>query len=382
MARIWQFPATTLSPATAAGVLCGIIPKCPLPGGSYLNVFFVADTKVEGGFSSEKISIFLRKDGVNILFPMKGDKHFRVLGILPVEYYHRKNLPFEEILDQLKKGMAVPADFHDINWHSTYKLHHKKVDRFSQDNIFFVGDAAHVHSPVGGQGMNTGLQDAYNLAWKLALVVQGKASTSLLSSYHQERNPVAETLLKTTDKMFQFMSRDRFWDRVFRLNLIPLLVPLVTRSRTIRRMMFRMVSQIKVNYKGSSLSKGRIVKIAAGERLPYFSLFQEGRSVSIYELLRKQPAPFTWILFNQAETDLPSGPNDLFNKLILENNPDNEKALVQVGLPKLFAILVRPDNYIAYASDRLVKASIFDFLANNYGFPMLDDIPHQGLVNR
>ena len=138
-------------------------------GGTYLNIFYVADTHVNAGINEEKLSLFLSKHRVTLLFPMKGSYHFRALGILPKEYYDRSEIPFDEILETAKTDMKMPVEFYDTQWHSTYKLHHKKVDQFSKGNIFFAGDAAHVHSPAGGQGMNTGLQDAYNLGWKLAL---------------------------------------------------------------------------------------------------------------------------------------------------------------------------------------------------------------------
>ena len=93
-------------------------------------------------------------------------------------------------------------------WFSTYRIHHRAASRFRDRRCFLLGDAAHIHSPVGAQGMNTGLQDAYNLAWKLALVVKGQADAALLDSYEEERVPVARRLLNTTDRAFRLVVSD------------------------------------------------------------------------------------------------------------------------------------------------------------------------------
>ena len=335
-------------------------------GGSYMNVFYVADTRIDGGFSSEKLSLFLSAHSFNMLFPMKGEKHFRALGILPVEYYHQSDLHFEEILEKVKAEMQTKVNFHDTSWHSTYRLHHKKVERFSKDNIFFVGDAAHVHSPVGGQGMNTGLQDAYNLAWKLALVTKGHAAPALLETYHEERNPVAEILLKTTDRMFQFMSTDRFLYRIFRLNFIPFFVPIITRFKLVRNLLFRYISQIQVNYKHSSLSYGSAGKIHAGLRLPYLMLTQNGTSHSIYKIINELNAPFKVLLYNMREGEFKSLDTELFNLVIIDINSDNDASLKAVGLPASFVMLVRPDNYISYISSKYNIEELNSFIKSAY----------------
>ena len=138
---------------------------------------------------------------------MTGDKRFRAIGILPKKYYHHNEINFDDVSTQVDKDTHIQLGFNDTQWYATYRLHHKKVRSFNKDNIYFCGDTAHVHSPAGGQGMNTGLQDAYNPAWKLAFVIQQKAKESLLATHHEERNPIAENLLKTTDRLFTIMAK-------------------------------------------------------------------------------------------------------------------------------------------------------------------------------
>ena len=111
--------------------------------------------------------------------------------------------------------------------------------------------------------MNTGLQDAYNLAWKLALVIQQKAKESLLDTYHEERNPVAENLLKTTDRAFSMMSQNKTLTVLMRMYVVPSVLPALMRIKAFRRMFFLLASQTEINYEDSSLSKGENRKIKA-----------------------------------------------------------------------------------------------------------------------
>src|SRR5204862_7893692 len=144
-----------------------------------------------------------------------------------------------------------------VNWFSTYRVHHRVADHFRQGRTFLLGDAAHVHSPVGGQGMNTGIGDAVNLAWKLAAILQGRAEASLLDSYEPERIAFARRLVATTDEAFTGVTSSGWFARLLRLRVVPLLFPLLFRLRPVRRLMFRTVSQTSVNYRGSRLSVGR-----------------------------------------------------------------------------------------------------------------------------
>jgi hypothetical protein len=265
----------------------------------------------------------------------------------------------------------MKVGFHNITWHSTYRLHHKKVEHFSKDNIFFVGDAAHVHSPVGGQGMNTGLQDAYNLAWKLALVVKGQASPALLETYHEERNPVAENLLKSTDRIFQFMSTDSFWYRLFRLRLVPFFAPLITRTHAVRKLLFRYISQIQVNYISSSLVRGKAGKISAGLRLPYFKVTQKGQPTSTYQIVNKLSAPFKVMCYDLPTDEFKNLDAGLFDVIAIDVNPGNDTAVKVAGLPTKFAMVVRPDNYIGYISQTGDVQDLNGLMKNAYGLKTL-----------
>jgi 2-polyprenyl-6-methoxyphenol hydroxylase-like FAD-dependent oxidoreductase len=337
-------------------------------GGTYENVFYVAD--IHGRLpkvSSTTLSMFLTRRAITMLFPMPGKENFRLLGILPPEYYHRDNITFEELIDHAKANMQVPVEFYALNWYSTYKLHYKKVGHFNKGNIFFAGDAAHVHSPAGGQGMNTGLQDAYNLAWKLALVVRGKASAALLDSYHEERNPVAEQLLKTTDRGFSVMIKSNAFFGFLKLFVIPTILPFFNRFARMRRVWFEAVSQTRIHYRQSSLSKGTAGTIKAGSRFPWFQLSSQGRTLSVYHLIREhQRTPFLILLYRFPAEELNAMDANLLTLLSLDDNAANATVLNAQGFPESFVVILRPDNYIAYISATLAIGEMTAFLREAY----------------
>jgi 2-polyprenyl-6-methoxyphenol hydroxylase-like FAD-dependent oxidoreductase len=337
-------------------------------GGAYENIFFVADTHLKGGeLSPDNLSLFFTRASISLLFPMAGEQRFRVLGVLPTEYYHREDIGFDDIIATVRKNLQLPVEFYETQWYSTYKLYTKKVTRFNKGNIFFAGDAAHVHSPAGGQGMNTGLQDAYNLAWKLALVVKGEAGSALLETYHEERNPIATRLLKTTDRMFAIMTGSNRISAFVKMHIIPRLLPLLNKRKKLRPTWFGEVSQTRISYARSSLSSGAAGRIKAGQRLPWFSVEQNGAPVSIYALIREgSTAPFVVLLYNIPDTEWLKLNKRLFTVVLLEVSPVNEKALKEVGLPSTFVAVIRPDMYIGYLGETGSQDGFVNLMRGGY----------------
>src|SRR5437899_6023182 len=123
--------------------------------------------------------------------------------------------------------MGITVD--RVNWFSTYHVHHRVADRFQKGRAFLLGDAAHIHSPVGGQGMNTGIGDAVNLAWKMAAVLNGRAEASLLDTYEPERIAFARRLVATTDQAFTGVTSDGEAARFIRLRVVPAVIPVLFR---------------------------------------------------------------------------------------------------------------------------------------------------------
>ncbi|CAN5468085.1 FAD-dependent monooxygenase [soil metagenome] len=321
----------------------------PFEGGTYENVFYVADTHAKTGTDHDMLMLFLSKLSIVLFFPMQGENRYRILGILPKEFYHQEEIHFSEIAEHLQKKEKIPYDYFNTSWYSTYKLHHKKVKRFNEGNVFFCGDAAHVHSPAGGQGMNTGLQDAYNLAWKLAFVINGKAKSELLETYNEEREPNAVSLLKTTDRFFSVMIKPGKFFVLIRLWILPFIFPLISKIRFIQKIMFSFVSQTRINYNSSSLSYGKAGSITGGMRFPWFKYFDNGNERSIYISIRERSKiNFTLISYGIKSM---INPSELYNLIEIEKNETNDKILNKKGFSESWMALVRPDNYICYISD-------------------------------
>ena len=152
-------------------------------GAPYEHVFFVADAQLTGEMVPDELNVYLWHEGFHLFFPMRGTNHWRIVRIVPAELREKKDLGFDDVIPSVQREAGSGLSFQQCTWFSTYRIHHRRAERFRNRRSFLLGDAAHIHSPVGAQGMNTGLQDAYNLAWKLAMVVSGRASEALLDSY-------------------------------------------------------------------------------------------------------------------------------------------------------------------------------------------------------
>lgn len=221
-------------------------------GEAYPQKFTLADGVIDG--LEQRLHIFLGTGGgLVVLFPMKGEGRCRVLATRPGQI----DGPGDPTLDELHALIAgvtgKALTLRDVTWLTTFRLHHRGVDRYGEGRVFVAGDAAHIHSPAGGQGMNTGIQDAENLAWKLAQVVHGRAPASLLASYGDERQPVGRKLLAYTDRLFTLGSSRNpllIWARNL---VVPRLAPRVFADRARRARVFRFASQLGIRYRRSPI---------------------------------------------------------------------------------------------------------------------------------
>src|SRR6202521_3032449 len=224
------------------------------PGGTYTHLFYVADVEASGAAMNGELHVALDTTDFLAVFPLKGEGRARLVGTVREEAERQQeNLSWNDVSQRVIQWIRI--DVSRVNWFSTYRVHHRVADHFRKGCAFLLGDAAHIHSPVGGQGMNTGIGDAVNLAWKLAAVVHWRADASLLDSYEPERIAFARRLVATTDQAFTGVTSRGAIARRMRLNVVPLLVPLLFHFATVRRFMFRTISQTAVNYRGSSLSE-------------------------------------------------------------------------------------------------------------------------------
>ena len=242
------------------------------PGGTYTHLFYVADVEAGGAAMNGELHVALDTGDFLAVFPLRGDGRARLVGTVREQAEHRhenqhEDLSWDDVSQRVIEWMRI--DVRRVNWFSTYRVHHRVADHFRLGRAFLLGDAAHIHSPVGGQGMNTGIGDAVNLAWKLAAVLRGRADASLLDSYEPERIAFARRLVATTDQAFTGVTSAGAIARLVRLHIVPVLFPLITKLSSLRRLLFRTISQTSVNYRGSSLSEGRAGTVHGGDRLPW-----------------------------------------------------------------------------------------------------------------
>lgn len=236
------------------------------PGGTYDQMFYVADVKVDRGFISD-LYFNLGAHILTLMFPVRLTGMQRLIGLVPPEFTDRKDLTFEDLRGYIEPLVNVKVT--EVNWFSTYRVHHRVAEHFRMGRAFVLGDAGHIHSPVGGQGMNTGIGDAINLGWKLAQVVAGRADASLLDSYEPERIAFARLLVSTTDRAFTPIVTEGIRGEFTRRVLAPLFFTLATSFSLTRHAVFRVVSQTRIHYHDSPLSEGKAGGIEGGDRLPW-----------------------------------------------------------------------------------------------------------------
>src|SRR5215468_1148778 len=178
-------------------------------GGTYEHLFYVADVEARGPVMNGEIHAALDRTDFLAVFPLKDAHRARLVGTVRDEAEdarRRENLTWDDVSRRVIEWIRI--DVRRVHWFSTYHVHHRVAERFRSVRVFLLGDAAHVHSPVGGQGMNTGIGDAANLAWKLTWVLRGRAREDLLDTYEPERIAFARRLVATTDRAFTFATRD------------------------------------------------------------------------------------------------------------------------------------------------------------------------------
>lgn len=341
------------------------------PGAPYEQVFFVADTEASGPMKPGELNVYLWRDGFHLFFPMRGTGRWRVIGILPAHLRARDDLAFEEVIPAIRQEAGATLEFHQCSWLSTYRIHHRAAERFRERRCFLLGDAAHIHSPMGAQGMNTGLQDAYNLAWKLALVLGGRAEPGLLASYEQERLPVARRLLQTTDQAFTLVVSDSRIASLLRTRVIARLAAVAMTIEPVRRLAFRTISQIGVRYPRSPLSQTRTGlkngAPVAGDRFPWLrlklrthgtagDLFQQLDDLYFHLLVFGQPVP----------AGTAAGYGDLVQIHAVPADTDNEKELVRARIAGPAYYLLRPDGYIGLAGTELDAGAVSRYLAGRH----------------
>lgn len=310
-------------------------------GSTEPKLFYVADVLINSSvINKNKLYMYMIKKGFILFFPMEGTEHYRIIGILPEHTEANYEYKFSDVESFIKEQIISPLNFVELKWFSSYRVHSRKANSFMVGRCFLVGDAAHIHTPAGGQGMNTGIQDAYNLAWKIAYTLRGEVKDGILKSYNVERMQNAKHLLETTDRMFDILSGvNPFWN-FLRLNFFPWFLRALSKNKLLKQRIFPLLSQIGIAYPESYLTlKSKLGKVKAGDRMPYF-IFSNGKHIFSY---LTEPV-FKLLCFGNASALHPG--REMPIQLSVISFSEIPKQLF--GDATAIFILLRPDNHISY----------------------------------
>jgi 2-polyprenyl-6-methoxyphenol hydroxylase-like FAD-dependent oxidoreductase len=320
-------------------------------GKTYRQDFFVLDCDLSNwDIANDELYFCLSRNSFVGFFPMHPPE-YRVIGTMP----HAKKSPaisFEDVYPEFLGGMNISPTLSNPKWISEYHSHHRCVNKFRVGRCFVAGDAAHIHSPVGAQGMNTGLQDAVNLSWKLAFVLQGRAKEDLLNSYHYERFQVASKLVHTVDQIFNLIvSKNRFVHFV-RNNILPTVLRNIFNKKNFREELFKIVSETGISYADSILSKNGQGSFAqgspkAGDRVNYDPDVEKYLDHMKTQLFLFGDTNANRALAEQLNIHWQS----LIGIHVLEPNANNRNIYELFGLDfdcTQAAYVIRPDRHVAY----------------------------------
>lgn len=293
--------------------------KLPFEGAEYADSFILADIETNDALPAEEMQLCPSELGPVAIFPMSATRRRIVATVDKVE----EGAPSLDLVRKILAERAPKAlEARSLNWSSYFRIHHRQADRLRVGRMFIAGDAAHIHSPFGGQGMNTGLQDVWNLVWKLDLVLHGHGNEQLLDSFSSERRPVIKGVIETTDFLTKALGTPNKLAQTLRNTVIPM----VSRLAPFQHAFVERLSELGIAYRGSPIVEG------AGERYFDDSLRGGNGICSRFVLLFGQDA-------------------DAATKEDARKLAASFPEVVEVrSKPGRDVMLVRPDGYIAFSA--------------------------------
>jgi 2-polyprenyl-6-methoxyphenol hydroxylase-like FAD-dependent oxidoreductase len=323
------------------------------PGGTYPQIFYVADVAGEGPAFNGDLNVDLDDSDFLAVFPLAERSRLRLIGVVrPGEGKDLETLGFDDVSGTAVKSLGLRIEA--VNWFSTYNVHHRVTNRFRRRRAFLLGDAAHIHTPVGGQGMNTGVGDAINLAWKLSAVLGGKAPDALLDTYESERRAFALRLVRTTDRFFKVVATQGALAGFVRTGIAPAIFPHVVRLAPARDWIFRTISQITLNYRGKGLDEGHAGAVRGGDRMPWVRIGESDNYAALAHIRWQvhvygvaDPALAAWCEIRKF----------LFHTFAWD------AAFKEAGLRENALYLIRPDTYVALAQETQTPQAVEAFFA-------------------
>lgn len=347
----------------------------PFEGDAYSWSATLGDVTIEGHHAEGGTEQHANGRGLAFIVPFDDGSHRVVTIDHRLQDRGERELTLAELEESISAILEKPLTLHDPRWLSRWGAELRLAARYRSGRVFIAGDAAHTHSPAGGQGLNTGVQDAVNLAWKLALVLRGAAPARLLDTYEAERRPVGRAVLRKSDRLLRSLLVRPWPLRWLRTQLMQLVVPL----RPVQRRLAEDLSGLSIRYDSG---RGKL----AGQRMPDMTFLQaNGAPVRLYELLRF--GGYTLILFvdprqarilkSEIDAIIRLGARHLQIVVLLQNGlPDRHRFdtlravdhrgdfETRLGAAPRRTLLLRPDAYVALETDRIDASAFADWLSH------------------
>ena len=297
--------------------------------------WILADVQIEGDLPDDEISICLTPEGVMAFFPIDG-RRFRAIADMGTSTQpDTPPLTLEQVQTLIDQRGPPDLRAHSPIWLAHFRINERKIKDYRQGRVFLSGDAAHIHSPAGGQGMNTGMQDAFNLAWKLALVWHGQASPALLDSYSPERSAIGNQVLRNAGNLTKAATlRNPLLQEIRSLA-----ASVLNHATPLKQRMVNQLTEMDLHYHDSPLTlhaKGAAQHPAIGERTPDVPLVDaDGAATRLHALLGS--GKFVVFSVGAGREELPESVAGIATVATAETAPGYEPGHVY---------LIRPDAYL------------------------------------
>lgn len=351
-------------------------------GATYPHTGLLADVTLDVDLPPNRLRLNLTRGGFVGILPTGGGS-YRLFGAVPpdisqpaaqqeVSHDSYAELSPTTLQHWFDEFFQAEGELHEVEWASLFRFHSRIAARFNSGNVFLVGDAAHIHNPAGGQGLNLAVGDAMNLAWKLALVSHGEAKENLLRTYEPERRPAVQTIMKNTDRGFKLETVSTPVAMWMRMHIATRMISTLTRLPPVRRILFRMLSQTWIAYPRSAAVAGVPAAggLAPGDRAPYAPLASApGGILGITHRTGYQLLLFEGFTSNRPLGNLDAISTDLANRYLspveIHIIPRHEKVAHEVYCahhPRF--VLIRPDGHIAAIGQPGIPSDIILFISH------------------
>ncbi len=372
----------------------------PFEGRSFADVFSLADVYIHWHYPHDELFGFLDSKGVMAAIPLPGKNRYRLIFQLKRcrKFFQKKHFflskkfaaetladpSIEETEAMLDKYVGKNIKISHPTWMANFHINSRMVKNYRKGKIFLAGDAAHIHSPIGGQGMNTGIQDAFNLAWKLALVLKKKANMDLLDTYQEERHHVGKILLRGTE-IASFMATLR---NPIAITLRNFVMSCFSRFKIVRKRLMTMVSQTGIKYPKSFITIEKspfYTGPKAGMRAPnapfkeqntdFYSLWRKTTSHHVLIFSGSNPSQKHLIPLLKIAHDITANYASMATPMVIfhpDCTPKNissgnthmdigGKAHAIYGCKNASVYVIRPDGYIGYRDMNLEDFAVEDY---------------------